>query len=152
MAKKVILLVASMSGTAEMVAEEVSEADVFEDGDMDVQVVSLDKVSIDIFNENVIFLYCSSTYGTGELPDSAQAFYQSLISQSPDLSNVRYGVIGLGDKKYADSFCGGPKLLDSQMQSLGAQRIGELCEISASSGKYPEETALEWFEEWLEEL
>lgn len=152
MSKKVILLIASMSGTAEMVAEEVSEADVFEDGDMSVQVIPLEKANIDVFSEDAIFLYCSSTYGTGDLPDSAEPFYQSLISSAPNLSNIRYGVIALGDKKYADTFCGGPKLLDAQMQKLGAQRVGELCEISASSGKYPEETALEWFEDWLEEL
>ena len=44
-----------------------------------------------------VWLVCTSTYGTGEVPDNAKALYAVLGEQRPDLSKVRYGVVALGD-------------------------------------------------------
>ena len=97
-------------------------------------------------------LICSSTYGTGEVPDNGQALYAALEAERPDLAGLRYGVIALGDSIYPQTFCFGGKRFDALLASLGACRVGERFECDSRSGIYPEEAAAEWAERWLQEL
>ena len=62
---------------------------------------------------------------------------------------MRYGVFGLGDRTYAETFNFGGKRFDEILAQLGARRIGERHTHDASSGILPEETALEWCQAWL---
>jgi MioC protein len=96
-----------------------------------------------------VFLICTSTYGQGDVPDNARALYEHLQQARPDLSRVRYGVFGLGDRTYAETFNFGGKRFDDILTELGAKRIGERHMHDASSGVLPEETALEWCQAWL---
>jgi MioC protein len=66
------------------------------------------------------------------------------------LSRVAYGVIALGDRTYAQTFCFGGKRFDGLLQSLGARRIGEPLLHDASAGTMPEEVAVEWIGPWIE--
>src|SRR5260221_6102510 len=79
-----------------------------------------------VFSGGGLFLICSSTYGQGDVPDNAKNLYESLKSARPDLSDVRYGVIALGDRTYAETFCNGGKRFDAILSELGARRIGEI--------------------------
>jgi MioC protein len=63
---------------------------------------------------------------------------------------VRYGVIALGDRTYAETFCFGGKRFDEILGELGAQRIGEIMLHDASAGTLPEDEAAEWIEGWVE--
>ena len=83
------------------------------------------------------------------MPDNARALFQDLGTKRPDLSRVRYGVFGLGDRTYAETFNFGGKKFDDLLTELGAKRVGERHKHDASSGIMPEETALEWCKEWL---
>jgi len=96
-----------------------------------------------------LFLICSSTYGQGDVPDNAKNLYESLKSARPDLSNVQYGVIALGDRTYAETFCNGGKRFDAILSELGARRIGEIMLHDASAGTMPEEIAVQWAGEWI---
>jgi MioC protein len=96
-----------------------------------------------------VFLVCTSTYGQGDVPDNAKALYADLQDKRPNLAHVRYGVFGLGDRTYAETFNFGGKRFDDLLTELGAQRIGERVQHDASSGVLPEETAQEWGAEWL---
>jgi MioC protein len=58
-------------------------------------------------------------------------------------------VFGLGDRTYAETFNFGGKRFDDILTELGAKRIGERHMHDASSGILPEETALEWCQQWL---
>ena len=71
------------------------------------------------------------------------------IARRPDLSNVHYGVIALGDRTYADTFCNGGRRFDAILAELGARRIGEVLLHDASAGTMPEEVAAEWVEGWI---
>ena len=62
---------------------------------------------------------------------------------------MRYGVFGLGDRTYAETFNFGGKRFDELLTELGARRVGERHMHDASSGILPEETALEWCQAWL---
>ena len=97
-----------------------------------------------------VFLICTSTYGQGEVPDNAKALYESLQSARPDLSSVHYGVIALGDRTYAETFCFGGKRFDKILAELGAKRVGDIMLHDASAGTLPEEVAAEWIPGWIE--
>jgi MioC protein len=83
------------------------------------------------------------------VPDNAKMLYESLQATRPDLSGVRYGVIALGDRTYADTFCFGGKRFDALLSELGAQRVGEPLLHDASAGTMPEEVAAEWVAGWI---
>jgi len=144
---KINILVGTMTGTAQMCAQEMELA---LDGD-EVQVVTLlmDKLDASVFQRDGVFLLVTSTYGQGDVPDNAKGFLEDLKAKRPDLSQVRYGVFGLGDRTYAETFNFGGKRFDDLLQELGAQRIGARVQHDASSGVLPEEMAVEWGEGWL---
>jgi MioC protein len=144
---KLTLLVGTMTGTAQLVAQELEL--VWDDGELQVETLLMDKLEPSVFQREGAFLIVTSTYGQGDVPDNARGFYEALRSQRPDLSRVRYGVFGLGDRTYAETFNFGGKRFDDLLQELGAQRIGERVQHDASSGVLPEETAAEWGAGWL---
>ena len=148
MDQSLTILVGTMTGTAQLVAEEV--ADALTARGVTADVVPMDGLDAGIFARGSAFLICSSTYGQGDVPDNAQALFADLERGRPDLSKVAYGVIALGDRTYAQTFCFGGKRFDGLLQSLGAQRIGEPMLHDASAGTLPEEVAVQWIGPWIE--
>ena len=145
---EITILVGTMTGTAEMVAEEVQRA--LEGAGHSASLLLMDGLDAGIFAPGGVFLICSSTYGNGDVPDNAQALYESLERDRPDLSDVVYGVISLGDETYASTFCQGGLRFDGLLLELGAQRTAPPLLHDASSGTLPEEIAAEWAVEWAE--
>ena len=141
------ILVGTMTGTAQLCAQEMELA--LDDGETEVATRLMDGLDSSAFSDDSVFLICTSTYGQGDVPDNARALYEHLQSARPDLSRVRYGVFGLGDRTYAETFNFGGKRFDDLLTELGARRIGERHMHDASSGILPEETALEWCQAWL---
>jgi len=149
---KLHLLVGTMTGTAQLVAQELELVwgdYPGDDGSVQVEVLLMDKLDSTVFAREGIFLIVTSTYGQGDVPDNAKALYEDLIAKRPDLSRLRYGVFGLGDRTYAETFNFGGKRFDDILAELGAQRIGERVQHDASSGVLPEEMAEEWGAGWL---
>ncbi len=136
-----------MTGTAHIVAQEIELA--FGDESHQITVRSMDKLGPEVLVPDKLFIVCTSTYGQGDIPDSAYDLYEALCAQRPNLGQVRYGVLGLGDRTYQDTFNFGGKKLDELLSSLGAIRVGERAEIDASSGELPEDAAMVWMREWL---
>ena len=102
MALALTILVGTMTGTAQLVAQELELT--LDDGETRVQVSPMDGLDAGVFSGGGLFLICSSTYGQGDVPDNAKNLYESLRSARPDLSNVQYGVIALGDRTYSETF------------------------------------------------
>ena len=144
---KLHLLVGTMTGTAQLVAQELELA--WGDDEIQVETLLMDKLDSTVFAREGIFLIVTSTYGQGDVPDNARALYEDLKANRPDLSRVRYGVFGLGDRTYAETFNFGGKRFDDVLSELGAQRIGDRVQHDASSGVLPEEMATEWGTGWL---
>ncbi len=144
---KVTILVGTMTGTAQLCAQEMELA--LDDGETEVETLMMDGLDASVFSRKSVFLICTSTYGQGDVPDNAKALYEHLQKTRPDLSQVRYGVFGLGDRTYAETFNFGGKRFDDVLIQLGAQRIGERVQHDASSGVLPEEMAAEWGVDWL---
>jgi MioC protein len=148
MSDKVIILVATMSGTAEMIADEL--LDRVEDSGAECKIIRMEKATVSHLQSADRVVICSSTYGTGDVPDNGQPFYNSLNQDRPDLSGLHYGVIALGDSQYPQTFAFGGKKFDELFTALGATRVGERLVIDARAGGYPEEVAGDWLEDWLE--
>ncbi len=144
-----VLLVASMSGTAEMVADEMAQ-EIKRHG-LAVRIISMEKAGISLFGQYRTFIICSSTYGTGDIPDNGQAFFGVLTDQRPDLAHIRYGLVGLGDMTYFTTFCGAGRKFDEIFSSLGARRIGECLFHDAKSDAFADQAALHWLAGWLTE-
>jgi MioC protein len=147
---KITILVGTMTGTAQLCAQEMELA--LDDGETQVETLLMDKLDSSVFAREGVFLVCTSTYGQGDVPDNAKALYEDLKAKRPNLSHVRYGVFGLGDRTYAETFNFGGKRFDEILSELGAERVGERHMHDASSGVLPEETALEWCQNWLAQV
>ena len=147
MALELTILVGTMTGTAQLVAQEVELT--LDDGETRVQTRPMDGLDASVFSGGGLFLICSSTYGQGDVPDNAKNLYDSLRGGRPDLSAVRYGVIALGDRTYAETFCNGGRRFDAILSELGARRVGDIMLHDASAGTMPEELAAAWATEWI---
>lgn len=141
------ILVGTMTGTAQLVAQALELA--LEDTDVRVTVRPMDGLAAEVFAGGGTFLVCTSTYGQGDVPDNAKHLYASLQDERPRLADVLYGVIALGDRTYADTFCNGGKRFDAILSALGARRIGEILCHDASAGTMPEEVAEAWIGGWI---
>lgn len=147
---KINILIGTMTGTAQLCAQEMELA--LDDGETKIEAVLMDGLDSSVFQREGVFLICTSTYGQGDVPDNARALYEDLQKKRPDLSRVRYGVFGLGDRTYAETFNFGGKRFDDILTELGAQRVGERYKHDASSGVLPEEMAVEWCQQWASNL
>ncbi|MGD0932315.1 MAG: flavodoxin domain-containing protein [Candidatus Korobacteraceae bacterium] len=146
---EITILVGTMTGTAEMVAQEVQQA--LETAGHQGAIQVMDNLDAAVFQRGGNFLICTSTYGNGDVPDNAQALFNSLETEKPDLTKIKYGVIALGDTTYKDTFCQGGLRFDKMLAELGARRAGEMLMHDASSGTLPEELAAQWVVPWVEQ-
>ena len=149
-ATKIIILIGTMTGTAQLCAQEMELA--LGDDETQVEALLMDNLDASVFDREGAFLICTSTYGQGDVPDNARALYEDLQRRRPDLSKLRYGVFGLGDRTYAETFNYGGKRFDDILTELGASRVGERYKHDASSGVLPEEMAVEWCQDWVSKL
>ena len=142
------ILVGTMTSTADYVAQAIQMdcADLVDT----IEVQMMDGLSTSAFDDpDCLYLVCTSTYGSGDVPDNARALYDSLDSAPQFLGHVRYGVIALGDSTYMQTFCFGGKKFDERLAGLGAKRIGEVWCHNASEGTLPETEGAAWCREWL---
>ena len=87
---KLHLLVGTMTGTAQLVAQELELVwdNPGDDGGVQVETLLMDKLDASVFGRDGIFLIVTSTYGQGDVPDNAKRFYEDLKSRRPDLTRV----------------------------------------------------------------
>ncbi|ODU08097.1 MAG: hypothetical protein ABS84_14525 [Rubrivivax sp. SCN 71-131] len=146
---RIKLLVGTMTGTAELVAQEVQQT--LQNGGHEAEVLMMDGVGIDVFGRGGVFIVCTSTHGYGDIPDNAVEFFETLERRRPRLDNVVYGVIALGDGTYGENFCKAGARFDELLSKLGARRAGKPLQHDANSGDVPEEVATQWVAEWVQE-
>ena len=150
MALDIRILVGTMTGNAQLVAQELELA--FASEDVAIQTALMDDLDHRVFEQPGVFLICTSTYGHGDVPDNAKALYADLLARKPDLAHVRYGVFALGDRTHVGTFCFGGKRFDEALAALGARRCGAVAEHDASGGTLADAAALEWFPGWIEDV
>lgn len=146
---QVSILVGTMTGTAELVAGDVKKA--LEGKGHSVDVLLMDNLKAEVFQRPGAFLICTSTYGQGDVPDNARDFFADLQAAKPDLTGKPVGVIGLGDTTYQDTFNHGGQQFEALLKGLNATLVGERMQHNASGGTLPEEDAVTWALDWVEQ-
>lgn len=147
---KLFLIVGSESGNAEMVADCVKDA--LDALGLEIEVFREGSLEDARLGTRELVLIVSSTTGIGDVPQNVEPLYDALCGVRPSLAHVRYGVVGLGDRNYKDSFLGGPKKWDAIFTELGGKRIGERLELDATDNPTPDEDAVRWVREWVATL
>ena len=142
---RVGIFVATMTGLAELCAEEIQNA--LAGHSQDCICVPMDHASLDAVAAIDIVIIVSSTYGHGDIPDNGQAFF-ALLETSPDLFGKSFAVFALGDRTYSDTFCHAGEKWDALLEAKGARRIAQLERHDASSGTLAEDEAGAWAAGW----
>ncbi|SDC07237.1 MioC protein [Mycolicibacterium neoaurum] len=142
--RTVTILFGTETGNAEMVADEIATA--LADFDFDGEVHSMAEYPVGDLSGQQLAVLVTSTYGEGDLPDTAIPFHDALKAQKPDLSSVRFAAFGLGDSSY-DTYNNGIVTLTAAVTDLGASQIGETGRHDADSGQDPCDAAIAWVKE-----
>lgn len=119
--KRIVVLYASQSGTAEGLARKLAK-DLKAQGYAPAISTLVGYTPAALAAESHA-LILASTYGDGEAPDGVQPFYEQLcLEHFPRMEKLRYSVFALGDKHY-EHFCKFGADLDAKLVSLGANPI-----------------------------
>lgn len=136
--KLVTILYATETGASEDVAGALSrEAEA-----ADLTATCQDVADFDLgdLGELDVLLFVTSTTGEGEVPYTAEEFFETVESDDcPDLSGLRYSVLALGDSTY-EQYCEAGKRLDRALATAGAVRIQDRVDCDVDY----EDTAAQW--------
>ena len=132
----------TQTGTAEELAFDIEK--LTKDKGVSCQVFELDDISMDKLQEISKLMIVTSTTGDGEVPDNGLTFWENLSSLTKlNLSNLKYGVLALGDSSHYD-FCNAGKIIDDKLKELGANRI-----LDRQECDFDTDGSMEWSEKFL---
>ncbi|MEH2922085.1 FMN-binding protein MioC [Samsonia erythrinae] len=143
----ITLISGSTLGSAEYVAEHLAE--LLEKEDFSTEILHGPELSE--LPESGIWLVVTSTHGAGEFPDNLKTLFEQLAQQKTDLSQIRFGAVGIGSKEY-DTFCGAILTADRVLTQSGARRIGDVLTIDITEHQIPEDPAEIWLGSWIDLL
>ncbi|MEO1538217.1 MAG: flavodoxin family protein [Pseudomonadota bacterium] len=140
---KISLLYGTETGNTEMLCEDLQDHLA---ADHDVTTANLEDTDPADLTAETFYLFVCSTYGEGDLPQSAIPFVDTLKSSGTDLSGIRFGVFGFGDSTYTATYNNGSVVLMTALTDAGATVLGERGLHDASGLEDPIDIAIPWAE------
>lgn len=122
----VLVAGASQTGHADELAHRTWLA--LREGGVRADLAMLGRLNAQAIAQYPLALFVASTTGEGDAPDPVAAFVRRTMSASADLSALRYGVLALGDREYAQ-FCRFGHDLDRWLRHAGAQPLFDVIEV-----------------------
>ena len=149
MSTQIGIFVATMTGTAQMCAEEIET--VLGRAGYSPEVHLMDDLEADFVKQYPYVVVVSSTYGHGDIPDNGQALFDS-IQATDSLAGCSFAVFGLGDRTYAATFCEASQKWDALLAEKGAVRFAKPMQHDAAEGVLAEDVAGDWAAGWVPQL
>ncbi|MBC6989754.1 assimilatory sulfite reductase (NADPH) flavoprotein subunit [Hymenobacter sp. BT491] len=145
-ATSVTILFGSQTGNSQKVAKLAAEA--ARKRGLLVEVKDMNEYAPRALVQERLLLVVVSTQGEGDPPIAAEEVRTFLLGKrAPQLPDLRYSVLALGDKSYLQ-FCQTGKEFDQRLAELGAQRLLERvdCDVDYHTA------AEQWIEAVLEKI
>lgn len=139
MSKHFTILVGSVLGASEYVADALSDTLKAKGFQTDIQL----DPDLESIEADSTWIICTSTHGAGDLPDNIQPFADQLKAR--DLSDINAYVIGLGDSSY-DTFCFGAMTMETLLKEGNATLLADPFHIDVLNHPIPEDEAVAWLE------
>lgn len=114
---------------------------------INAKLVSLEQYRLTDLPKEKYFFTVISTQGEGEPPGSAKKFYDYIHQNDIKLSQLKFGVLALGDTSYP-LFCKAGEDVDTQLSKLGGERIVPLQKCDTDY----EGDAQSWFTALMQKL
>lgn len=120
-APRLSVVYGSQTGNAKRLAEQFAQK--AEAAGLQVRLVRADAYPTRELKSERLLVVVISTQGDGEPPDDARGFVEFLLGKrAPELKELKFGVLGLGDSSYPQ-FCEIGRALDARLTELGASRL-----------------------------
>ena len=144
MENRLNILWASMSGTAENVANNLNEKAISKG--FDTNLLELNQVTMNDLSNMKIVAIVTSTTGEGDLPTNGEDFWDDLKGYEQNFNNLNYSVCALGDSSH-NIFCGAGKKVDEKLSQLGAKKILDRQDCDGS-----DEGSEDWGDNFLDKI
>ena len=141
---KLEILYATQTGNAEEVAQNLNS--LAKSKGFTVNINEMNHYTMDQFIKLKNVAIVTSTYGEGEVPEMGIEFWKDLESSSTKISNLKYGLIALGDRSH-EIFCGAGKAISKKLDELDGKKIIENLECDGDT-----EGTQEWSDKFLDIL
>jgi len=136
----------SQTGNARRLASEAAEA--LKSSGRSVKLASLADTRPRDLRQLEQALFVVSTQGDGEPAEDCRDFFEALgADRAPDLSGLKFAVLGLGDSSYPQ-FCATGKELDLRLEVLGGGRLQPRLDADLDYAR----AASQWLQSWQEQL
>ena len=120
-AEPLLILYATESGNAEAVAAKLASSARRQGFKVTLKDVADSDPTEAAKAKNLLLV--AATWGEGEPPSRAAGFYRALMAaDAPSFQQVRFAVLALGDRAYAN-FCSTGRELDARLEALGGTRV-----------------------------
>ncbi len=144
----VLVLVGTQTGNSEVVADAIAER--LADLGFAVHLLDMAEAWPEALAEHPQMIAVTCTWSDGTFPDNAVDFAEALEAVRPDLSGVRFGVCGLGDRDYDPYYQTAAVRLVDLLRQCGASQAVALHDIDGGPTPAHIEAAVAWAVECAE--
>jgi sulfite reductase (NADPH) flavoprotein alpha-component len=125
-----LVVYASQTGNADYLAQQTAAT--LTTGGLSARAVCISALDAETLAGVTRALFIASTYGEGDSPDTAARFAGVTMASAPDLSQLHYAVLALGDSSYVN-YCGFGRALDGWLAARGATALFDRIDVDRGS-------------------